>query len=193
MPKVVDHETYRRELLRASFDVVARVGYGSLSMKQLARSIGVSTGSIYNYFESKEDWFVSLVLYFSKETFDRLRQNIPPDASLLEKTERLADEIEAHRDDYANMIRIASDFVRMPAFETQDGRRQLGFALDSLYERIATLFETDEATARALVSYVGGAILSGRLDPRGLDGRECLPIIRKLLDISETATTGDLQ
>jgi AcrR family transcriptional regulator len=81
VPKIVDHNAYRRELLSASFKVAASVGYGSLSMKQLAQSLNISTGTIYHYFKNKEDWFVSLVSYYSTEIFESLSRDIPRDAS----------------------------------------------------------------------------------------------------------------
>jgi len=181
MPKVVDHEAYREELLRASFDVVAEAGFGSLSMKQLAASLKISTGLIYHYFKNKEEWFVSLVVHFSQDTFARLSNEIRPEYSLEEKTERLAAEVARNRDHYANMIRVASDFARMQRTRKETGMLQMSIALNHLYQHIAMLFETDEPTARALASYTAGVILSSRLDPHGVDVDECLHFIRKIL------------
>ncbi len=54
MPKVVDHEVYRVELLERAVGAFAEHGYASLSMKQLADRLGISHGLFYHYFESKE-------------------------------------------------------------------------------------------------------------------------------------------
>ncbi|MGK7918157.1 MAG: TetR/AcrR family transcriptional regulator [Prochloraceae cyanobacterium] len=61
MPKIVDHELYRKELLQKCFDLFAQKGYGSLTMRQIAQKIGVSTGTLYHYFSSKEELFVQLI------------------------------------------------------------------------------------------------------------------------------------
>jgi len=193
MPKVVDHEAYRCQLLRESFDVVANAGYGSLSMKQLARSLNISPGLIYHYFDSKEDWFVSLVAFLSKETFDELSHEISQGATFSERTELLAANIERHSEHYANMIRVASDYIRMPKVEEQGGMLQLSMAVDRLCEHIAMLFEADETTARALVSYLVGAIMASRLDSRCVDTRESLPVMRKLLNAPEQTGQGDVR
>jgi len=190
MPKVVDHEAYRVELLRASFEVVAEIGYGSLSMKQLAKSLKISTGLIYHYFKNKEDWFISMVVLFSKETFERLGKQIDPTASLDEKTRRLAEEVARHRDHYANMISVASDFSRIRKDDKQDGMLQMSIALNHTYRYVAMLFETNEESARALVSYIAGVILASRLDPGGIDVDECRRFIRRLLDSPETSAQG---
>jgi AcrR family transcriptional regulator len=182
MPKVVDHNAYRCELLRASFEVVARVGYGSLSMKQLAREIGVSTGSIYNYFESKEDWFVSLVRQYSGDVFDMLTREVPVGAPQSKKIELLVAHIDRYKELYANMISVASDFVRMPNTEKQEASLELTVAADQLYECFASLFDTGKANARALLAHLIGVVMTNSLDPRGIDIRAQLPYIRLLVE-----------
>lgn len=61
MPKIVDHDQYRRELLNQCFDLFAERGYASLTMRQIAQDLGVSTGTLYHYFPSKEGLFEQLV------------------------------------------------------------------------------------------------------------------------------------
>lgn len=60
MPKIVDHDQYRKELLIKSFDLFAQKGYSSLTMRQLAQELKVSTGTLYHYFPSKEALFLQL-------------------------------------------------------------------------------------------------------------------------------------
>ena len=61
MPKVVDRARYRKELLKGCFDLFAERGYGSLTMRQIAEGLSVSTGKLYHYFPSKESIFKQLV------------------------------------------------------------------------------------------------------------------------------------
>jgi AcrR family transcriptional regulator len=61
MPKIVDHAQYRKELLNKCFNLFAQKGYGSLTIRQVAQEIGVSTGTLYHYFSSKEELFVQLI------------------------------------------------------------------------------------------------------------------------------------
>jgi AcrR family transcriptional regulator len=61
MPKIVDHAHYRKELLNKCFNLFAQKGYGSLTIRQVAQEIGVSTGTLYHYFSSKEELFVQLI------------------------------------------------------------------------------------------------------------------------------------
>ena len=61
MPKIVDHDQYRQELLMKSFDLFAQKSYSSITMRQLAQGMGVSTGTLYHYFPTKEALFLQLV------------------------------------------------------------------------------------------------------------------------------------
>ncbi|NEP19306.1 MAG: TetR/AcrR family transcriptional regulator [Leptolyngbya sp. SIO4C1] len=61
MPKIVDHNRYRRELLQRALAIFAEQGYGAITMRQIAKRLGVSTGTLYHYFPSKEGLFMQLV------------------------------------------------------------------------------------------------------------------------------------
>jgi len=182
MPKIVDHDEYRCELLRASFKVAAEVGYSSLSMKRLAQYLKISTGSIYHYFESKEDWFMSLVAYFSKETLLMLDQEIPVDANLSDKITLTAVHIEKNKEFYADMVNLISDFFRIRKINKQEEPLALNFVADQIRDHIAMLFGVKEATAIALLSYFVGIIMANRLIPRGVNAEEQVPYMRLLLE-----------
>ncbi len=61
MPKIVDHEQYREELVWACYRVFADLGYARCTMKELARAAGVTPGTLYHYFPDKLQLFQSVV------------------------------------------------------------------------------------------------------------------------------------
>ncbi|WP_413175024.1 TetR/AcrR family transcriptional regulator [Anabaena azotica] len=67
MPKIVDHEQYRKELLGKCFDLFAEKGYGAITMRQIAQGLSVSTGTLYHYFPSKQALFEQLVEEISEQ------------------------------------------------------------------------------------------------------------------------------
>jgi AcrR family transcriptional regulator len=88
MPKIVDHDLYRKELLSQCFDMFAEKGYAAITMREIAQGLGVSTGTLYHYFPSKEGLFEQLVEEWTHQ--DLLRAEAE-----LENAETLADRIEA--------------------------------------------------------------------------------------------------
>ena len=71
MPKIVDHDRYRHELLAQCLSLFAEKGFGAVTMRQIADSLGVSTGTLYHYFPNKESIFAQLVeVYCSKDVAD---------------------------------------------------------------------------------------------------------------------------
>ena len=55
MPKIVDHDSRRRELAQAAIRVIARHGFEGATMQTLGRESGWSTGVLKHYFVDKDD------------------------------------------------------------------------------------------------------------------------------------------
>ncbi|GHO58656.1 TetR/AcrR family transcriptional regulator [Ktedonobacter robiniae] len=68
MPKLVDHVSYRKQLLRQCFDLFAQRGYSSLTTRQIVEALNVSSGTLYHYFPSKEALFQQLVEEITQQT-----------------------------------------------------------------------------------------------------------------------------
>ncbi|MEM9508895.1 MAG: TetR/AcrR family transcriptional regulator [Cyanobacteria bacterium P01_E01_bin.35] len=76
MPKIDDRDRYRQELLTKCFDLFAQRGYGSLTMRQIAKEISVSTGTLYHYFSSKEELFTQLISEITEQDILRITDEI---------------------------------------------------------------------------------------------------------------------
>ena len=112
MPKIVDHEQYRKKLLSQCFDLFAQKGYASITMRQVAQELGVSTGTLYHYFSSKDALFEQLVEQITQQ--DLLGATVE-----LENLPTLADRIEAlfsfvaqHEDYFNKQMLIWMDFYQ---------------------------------------------------------------------------------
>ena len=67
MPKIVDKEAKKLAILHAAMHVFARQGIVKTKMIDIARYAGVGKGTIYEYFRSKEEIFVSAFQYFFQD------------------------------------------------------------------------------------------------------------------------------
>ena len=59
-PEVARGTTKRERILRAAIDVFARNGYFNAKVSDIAKSAGVADGTIYLYFDGKEDLLVNI-------------------------------------------------------------------------------------------------------------------------------------
>ncbi len=57
MPKIVDHDAYRAELVKKAVSIFRRHGFNGLGMRQIAQELGVSKSSLYHYFPGKQALF----------------------------------------------------------------------------------------------------------------------------------------
>ncbi|MCS6960348.1 MAG: TetR/AcrR family transcriptional regulator [Pseudanabaenaceae cyanobacterium SKYGB_i_bin29] len=99
MPKVVDHGAYRRELLGQCLKLFAAKGYGSLTMRQIAEHLGISTGTLYHYFPSKEALFEQLLDHVSGEHIEKAMPEILATADVRTRIVRLFHHITCHEEE----------------------------------------------------------------------------------------------
>ncbi|WP_234448033.1 TetR/AcrR family transcriptional regulator [Virgibacillus salexigens] len=73
----------RKAILEAAVELIAEYGYTRTSMQQIADNVGVSKGSLYSFFPSKEDLIISIYEHYQQLVFERafvvgLDNNLPP-------------------------------------------------------------------------------------------------------------------
>ncbi|MCC5802338.1 MULTISPECIES: TetR/AcrR family transcriptional regulator [Rossellomorea] len=73
----------RNAILESAVELFGAHGYNHTSMQQIAESVGISKGSLYSYFQSKEDLIISIYEHYQQLVFERafvvgLDGNLPP-------------------------------------------------------------------------------------------------------------------
>ena len=73
----------RNAILESAVELFAAHGYNQTSMQQIAESVGISKGSLYLFFQSKEDLIISIYEHYQQLVFERafvvgLDGNLPP-------------------------------------------------------------------------------------------------------------------
>lgn len=84
MPKIVDAQKYRQELLSKCFALFANRGYANVTTRQIAKELGVSTGTLYHYFPNKQVLFEQLVEQISLQDVEIL-MSINKDQDIIAK------------------------------------------------------------------------------------------------------------
>jgi AcrR family transcriptional regulator len=113
MPKIVDRDQYRRELLSKSLKLIAEKGYATITMRQIAEGLGVSTGTLYHYFPSKESLFEQLVEHISyqdtSESAIARLNNLP---TLAERVEAIFELLAQNEEYFVHQMLMLIDFCR---------------------------------------------------------------------------------
>jgi len=71
--RVVDKEQKRRDIARAAMEVFAERGFDATSMSLVAGSAGVGKGTIYEYFDSKDEMIAAAILIWLEDIIEGAR------------------------------------------------------------------------------------------------------------------------
>ena len=74
MPKIVDHESQRGKFAEAVIRLVACEGLEGLTMRAVASEAGLSYGSLFHYFDSKDDLLMHAVRYSTSQQSRRVNE-----------------------------------------------------------------------------------------------------------------------
>lgn len=72
MPKIVDHDQRRRELVEATLRIIVRQGLAGATMRDIATEAGFANGAIKSYFASKSDLLAATYLFVFEATNRRV-------------------------------------------------------------------------------------------------------------------------
>ena len=84
-------EISRAQLLDAAEEVFGRKGFHAATSLRVAELAEFSVGSVYSFFESKDDLFRQIFLRRGEEFMARIREVLEPDGSPVEQLHRLVD------------------------------------------------------------------------------------------------------
>ena len=173
MPKIIDG--LREAILCAARERLLSDGYGAFTVRDLARDCGVSVGTIYDYYPSKNALLVYAISGDWREVLENAKSRAYPSAH--EAMEALYDSISSFvaryrsaLSQYAVKPEDASDFIR--------GRRQLSGQLAAVVAMLLRPFR--EVDDPELCQFIANALLSFALYGDCSYAR-LAPFIQKLL------------
>lgn len=75
MPRRVDHEARRHEIVQATWRLIAQRGIEATTMRELARELGLANGSVTHYFPDKSAILTAAFAHVFAATTARFEQN----------------------------------------------------------------------------------------------------------------------
>ncbi len=179
MPRIVDHEKQRELILDRSYEFFARKGYGSATMRTLAKELGFSTGTLYHYFDGKDDLFRRMFERLSRRDVADATGLVDPQDELKLRIGALEDYLEARKQHLQNVVVLAIDYLRSQDDEEARAflRETTRFYRDALQERLAL---PGEALGKALYSFVIGMMVHSLLDPKGVNVADQVAVLKAM-------------
>jgi TetR/AcrR family fatty acid metabolism transcriptional regulator len=92
-PEAFRGTTKRERILRAAVDVFAKSGYFNAKVAEIAKSAGVADGTIYLYFDGKEDLLITIFRESTRSFLQSLEQHL---ATVSRPEERIRSAIRHH-------------------------------------------------------------------------------------------------
>ncbi|MBW1713506.1 MAG: TetR/AcrR family transcriptional regulator [Deltaproteobacteria bacterium] len=178
-PRVVDKEEKRLAIIQAAAQVFAAKGYRAATMDQVGRQAKVGKGTVYLYFKSKEELFLAVFDWFSRDLGRQVEEAL--DKAGGSAKQRLSSFIESSLAAFDQMEKLFPLFMEFWAASGPGaGRGSLGQALIRFYRDFGVMieevieagvvsgeFRTDvnaRAVAGVLIGALDGLCLQGWFD-----------------------------
>jgi DNA-binding transcriptional regulator YbjK len=103
MPKIVDHDTQRAKFAKAAMSLIARHGLEGVTMRAVAAEAGLSYGSLFHYFNSKDELLMQAVRHSTSLQTRRVNEYTSQYSGLKALEHLLCDDAiisESSRDDW---------------------------------------------------------------------------------------------
>jgi AcrR family transcriptional regulator len=112
MPKIVDHDKYRQEMLEKCFYFFGRKGYSNITMEDIADEIGVSKGTLYHYFPSKENMLRELIAWAGIKNVSEYERRTSSVDRINDRVDQIVFVLKESGEFYRNIMLLAVDMYR---------------------------------------------------------------------------------
>ena len=178
MPKIIDHDVRRGEILDASLALFSKLGFSGISMRHLAGELNVSTGALYHYFPNKSALFESMLYRLAQSDVGGVIARIEPGMPRSARLELVVEFVIASASPIREIIDVLIDY-----------RRTVGPKGDELVNRVLDVYrgslteyltQGDADAADAVLSIVIGVLMHSELrtgtEMRAAQIRRLLPL-----------------
>lgn len=167
MPKVVDHDARRAQVMDSCFRLVAEEGYAAATMRRIAKAAGVSTGTLYHYFPDKLSILDAMFDRLIERDAQRVTASLDPRATVDVRIQLLYRFVREETAYLRDLMRLALEVLRHEPGEDAAGRVQ--DAVARYRQAMAEVLGIDGPVASMAFSFLIGGIVHGLMDPGAVD------------------------
>lgn len=165
MPKKVDHAHMRDALVEGCTRLFAERGYASLTMREIAGALQVSTGTLYHYFPAKDALFAAVVRAVTRQDLGAAAAHaaLPPDPRV--RLAALLAHVEAHEDRFARELLVLLEVRRVHGDGPESPLVVVREAIDAYVDALDLFLGTgDRRVAHLILMAIDGLLLQRQLD-----------------------------
>ncbi len=178
MPKIVNHDAYRVKLLEQCFDLFTKHSYATISMRQIAKELGVSTGTLYHYFTGKDDLYKQIALILSQEDISQISTFLSQKESIKERLDLFFSLMAADEAEILKSIIFSLDFSR---FFSKDERNKYIKEIRKKYLEVLTHNIGLPSDLAALVfAAIDGLSIHHAIAPQAINFERQLILLKKM-------------
>ena len=170
MPKKIDKEAKKQEIILVAMKVFAQKGFANTKMIDIAEPAKIGKGTIYEYFKNKDEIFEFVFAHFMDVFETAVAKAIFKVVDPIEKLKRIfiswAEIMSAHSTD---IIEIMLDFWA-EAVRKKDQKELKIINLDKMYEEFRVMIKSildegvREGKIKPLDTYLTASLVLGALD-----------------------------
>ena len=139
MAIIVNKVQKRRDIALSCCELLLEKGIKKLTVAEVAKTAGVSKGSIYDYFENKEDIVFEIIKNDIEQYHKELNNNIVPNATTREKVFLLFDFLLSDHKEFTKHQNIYKEYMSIDLSGENENMRSFNNECGSFFKTILTM------------------------------------------------------
>jgi len=181
MPKIINHDKYREEMILKCFELFGKKGFINVTMREIANDLSVSTGALYHYFPTKQAIFEQMMTYIIKKDLERLREATNRDESPEDRMIKAGEVIAQNKDYYQKILLLTLDYFRNQS-EADTEEMFKRFAKNYI-ETIASQIDLPEQMSESIFYWLIGIVYADLLCPSLVSIEDQFKMITEMMRI----------
>jgi TetR/AcrR family transcriptional regulator, transcriptional repressor of aconitase len=164
MPKIIDHDAYRQELVHQATQLFTKQGYAALGMREIATALGISKSALYHYFPSKEALFNAVVAAVMQLDFAAFAAYHPAHDTFQERLRTVLRYCADQEAWFTQHFLVLTDYVRGKSAEEIQAEGTLPAATATYITFLQDYLGLDRVATIGLLAFINGLILQRLFD-----------------------------
>lgn len=159
MTNKILQEIRTKQVVEAARRCIVEKGIANLSVKDIAREAGVSTGVIYHYFKNKEDIMMRVIVDSFSKSYQEVMNDVEPVADPVEKLMSYVDKAQATALDNPDFYVVLANYMGQAHSNPEITKTMVRF-FGSLTKYVGAIAENINDVDKTLVNAIPSVVIA---------------------------------